>query len=62
MSRGHGDDGYALLAALVIMALAAVFAATSVAAVLARQSVAAADRGAAPVSYTHLTLPTIYSV
>jgi hypothetical protein len=47
MSRGRGDDGYALLAALVIMALAAVFAATSVAAVIARQGVAAADRGAA---------------
>ena len=47
MIRQRGDDGYALLAALVIMALAAVFAATSVAAVLARQSVAAADRGAA---------------
>jgi hypothetical protein len=45
MIRRRGDDGYALLAALVIMALAAVFAATSVAAVLARQSVAAADRG-----------------
>ncbi len=43
----RGDNGYALLATLVIMALAAVFAATSVAAVLARQDVAAADRGAA---------------
>jgi hypothetical protein len=47
MIRGRGDDGYALLAALVIMALAAVFAATSVAAVLARQTVAAADGSAA---------------
>jgi len=47
MSRRRGNDGYALLAALVIMALAAVFAASGVAAVLARQSVAAADRGAA---------------
>jgi hypothetical protein len=46
MIRRRGKDGYALLAALVIMALAAVFAATSVAAVLARQSVAAADRSA----------------
>ena len=47
MSRRREDDGYALLAALVIMALAAVFATTTVAAVLARQSVAAADRDAA---------------
>ncbi len=47
MSRHRGEDGYALLAALVVMALAAIFAATSVAAVLARQGVAAADRGAA---------------
>lgn len=47
MMRRRGEDGYALLAALVIMALGAVFATTSVAAVLARQGVAAADRGAA---------------
>lgn len=46
MIRRGDEDGYALLAALVIMALAAVFAATSVGAVLAHQSVAAADRGA----------------
>ena len=46
MSRRHGQGGYALLAALVIMALAAVFAATGVAAVLARQSVDSADGSA----------------
>lgn len=47
MSRYQGEEGYALLMALVVMALAAIFAATSVAAVLARQGVAAADRSAA---------------
>ena len=46
MMLRRDEGGYALLAALVIMALAAVFAATTVAAVLARQCVAVADEGA----------------
>ena len=47
MSRWRGERGYAMLAALVIMALAAVFATTSVAAVLARQSILSADAASA---------------
>ena len=47
MQRFGTSSGFALLAALVITCLAAVFAATCVAAVSARLEVAAADRGGA---------------
>ena len=43
--RMRAQDGYALLAALVVTTLATLFAATAVAAVVADHRIAAADRG-----------------
>lgn len=45
MSRCRSEAGYALLAALVVTALAALFAATAVAAVAAEHQVGVSDRG-----------------